>query len=138
MSAELLHGCLRLRPSNDAWQHTSLPVLRCCCILADELAHERYEGLGCRMLPSCTAALRRFRGKVLRQAGGFALVSYDDLQQDAGSEQPLLEWFLVPGSAGHDAAAVSTDDPIHEESGYLLRPEPPAEVCSHLLVRCDL
>ena len=82
------------------------------------------------MLPMRSTASRRFRGKVLRQAGGFALVGYDDLQQNADSDQPLLEWFLVPGAAGHDAAAVSTDDPVHEEPGYLLRPEPPAEVCS--------
>ena len=84
------------------------------------------------MLPSYSATLRRFRGKVLRQAGGFALVSYEDLQQDTDSAQPLLEWFLVPGATGHNAAAVTTDDPVHEEPGYLLRPEPPAEVCSHV------
>ena len=84
--------------------------------------------------PTMFAAARRFRGQLLRQAGGFALVRYDDLQQDADSERPLQEWFLVPGAAGHDAAAVSTDDPVHEQPGYLLRPEPPAEVCSHLLM----
>ena len=89
------------------------------------------EGPGHLCCRYCSAAARRFRGKVLRQAGGFALVSHDDLL-DADSAQPLLEWFLVPGAAGHEVAAVSTDDAIHEEPGYLLRPEPPAEVCSHL------
>ncbi len=105
------------------------------CFLAKRCVNEMRKALRFAHSRCCTAASRRFRGKVLRQAGGFALVSYDDLQQDADGEQPLLEWFLVPGSAGHEAAAVSTDDPIHEEPGYLLRPDPPAEVCSHPLVQ---
>ena len=65
----------------------------------------------------------------MQHAGGFALVRYDDLQQDAEGEEPLLEWFRVPGSAAFDPAAVPTAAPVHEEPGYLLRPEPPDEVC---------
>ena len=73
--------------------------------------------------------LRRFRGQVEQQASGFALVRYDDLQQDIESEVPLREWFRVPGAPASDPAAVLTADPVHGEPGYLLRPEPPAEVC---------
>ena len=71
---------------------------------------------------------RRFRAQVLQQAGGFALVQYDDLHQDEEGEQPLLEWFACPGAAALDPAAVTTDDPVHEELTFLMRPEPPAQV----------
>ena len=71
---------------------------------------------------------RRFRGEMLQLAGGFALVQYDDLHQDAEGEQPLLEWFPVPGVAALDSATVPTSDPVHQEAAYLLRPEPPDEV----------
>jgi hypothetical protein len=76
---------------------------------------------------------RRFRGRVLRQAGGFALVQYDDLHQDTEGEQPLLEWFPIPGAAAAGAATVPTSDPVHEDPAYLLRPEPPDEVSRSLM-----
>ena len=82
--------------------------------------------------PRRDCGLRRFGGQVVQQARGFALVRYDELHEDAEGEQPLQEWFLVPGAADHDVAGLRTKKPVHEEPGYLIRPEPPAKVRLHL------
>ena len=78
------------------------------------------------------AAFCRFTAKVLELRQNYALVAYDELQDEENEQEQLREWFPMDPERSLNASDVPKGFACHKRKGFVLRPRPDQQARLHL------